>query len=159
MKKTLRFVAFVMISILLLGMVTTAATADTCYEVLKLVYEDNENDTFVYLGEGSAVAGDEDNDIVFFISSLEGEFVSVTGMNTLGKPETYIWTGVSTGDNLLAALQFCIGFESFEELLDECDSLVGIILLSEDADPIYIEDVDDANNFIDIVKQVLEDAE
>ncbi len=154
MKKLL---AMLLALILMMGVCMTTAQADGCYELLKLIYEDQEDDTFVYLGQGQKYDPNTDTDSVFFVVDAANGNVGVTGLNGAGKPEGYAWINVNTGDSLLAFMQFCIGYELLLDYVDECDGLVGAIFLTEDGDPYIVNSKSSADNFVDAVREVVSD--
>ncbi len=150
MKKLL---AMLLALVLMMGVCLTTAQADTCYELMKLAYEDPENDTFVYLGKGHTFETDVNTDNVYFVVNAVKGHVGVTGLNANGQPEGYAWTDVSSGDALMAFVEFCIGYETLDGYRDECSALVGGIYLSEDGDPIIVDSKAKADTFLEAVMQ------
>jgi len=156
MKKFARLIALTLVCALLMSL-ATIAHADTCYELIKMVYEDETDDTFVYLGEGMNFDADVDSDLVYFIASVPSGYVGVTGLNANSKAEGYAWIDVSEGNALLAFTEFCMAYETLCEYLDECEQLVGGIYLTEDGDPIIVSDASDAANFVSAIEEWLEE--
>lgn len=157
MKKSVRLIAVTLVCVLLMSLVTVAH-ADSCYEMIKLLYQLETEDALVCLGEGIIFdANEADSENVYFIVSVPDTYVGVTGLNADGQPEGYTWLDVEDMDSLLAFVQFCVGYETLSSCLDECKQLIGGIYLVAGEDPVLVTDAESAQNFLDTFSQVLEE--
>ena len=156
MKKFARLIAVTLVCVLLLSLVSVAH-ADTCYETIKLMYQLDDDENLVNLGEGVIFDSSEtDTSSVFFIVSVPDSYVGVTGLNAQSQPEGYTWLNIEEMDALLAFVQFCVGFETLSENLDECDQLAGGIFLVPDEEPFMVTNVEEAQNFLTLFNGALE---
>lgn len=155
MRNALRFLSLLLVCVLAVSLWAPAAKADMCYEVIKLIFEDDEDDTFTYLGKGTEFETDP-SDYVFFLASTAGEYVGVTGTSDItGRYEGYAWYDVTAKEAFLAFLDFCLSYETLSGLLTEDDGLHGALFLTEDGDPIVVSSASDAAAFIEAVEEYL----
>lgn len=153
MRNVFRFLSLLLVCVLAAGLWAPAARADMCYEVIKLIFEDAEDDTFTYLGKGTSFEADP-SDHVFFLASTAGEYVGVTGTSDLtGRYEGYAWYDVTEKQAFVAFLEFCASYETLSELLTDDDGLYGALFLTEDGDPIVVSSASDAAAFIKTVEE------
>lgn len=155
MKKFARMIALTLICVLLLSLVSVAQ-ADSCYELIKLLYQYEGEEAVVSLGEGVVFPAEplEDNS-VYFVVSLPDACVTVMGLNAQSEPEGCAWVDVQEMDGMMAFVQFCVSYQQLSENLDECENLIGGIIMMEGEDPYLIEDAENAEMFINVFSSLM----
>ena len=162
MKLTTRFAAMVLAIVLLLSLGITAASADSCYEMIKYTFSVEENGDFAWLGQGMLVAGQEpenpEQDAVFFVVDFGTGYASVVGRNSEGVPESCMWLEAEPTELLLASMQVAGSYEALASSLDQCTELVMILESGEEQGCVYITNAEEAQAYLTQMQEALESA-
>lgn len=162
MKLFTRLLAMMLACALLLGLGMTAASADTCYEMIKYTFSVEENGDFAWLGQGMLVEGEEpenaEQDAVFFVVDFESGFASVIGRNDEGEPESCMWLEAEPADLLLASVQVAASYETLAGALDQCNQLVIVLESGEEDGRVYVASPEDAQAYLTLMQEAMENA-
>lgn len=162
MKLFTRLVAMALAAMLVLGLGMTAASADTCYEMLKYTFSVEDNGDFAWLGQGMLVEGEEpeteEQDAVFFVVDFGSGYASVIGRNAEGAPESCMWLEAEPAELLLASMQVAGSYEILAAELDQCTELVIILESGEEQGHIYIASAEDAQTYLTLMQETMENA-
>lgn len=157
-----RLLALALACALLLGLGMTAASADTCYEMIKYTFSVEENGDFAWLGQGMLVAGEEpeteEQDAVFFVVDFGSGYASVIGRNAEGAPESCMWLEAQPAELLLASMQVAGSYEILAAELDQCTELVIILESGEEQGRVYIASAGDAQAYLTLMQEAMENA-
>lgn len=154
MKKSARLFAVVLVCALLLSLVTVAH-ADSCYEMLKFLYQYEGEGMVVTLGEGFSFPAELEDKNVLFVVDIPSASVSMVGLNAQSEPEGHAWTDVDETNAMLAFVQFCVSYEQLCDELDECEKLIGGIYMAEGEDPYLIDSAESAQVFVDVFTSLM----
>lgn len=162
MKLTTRFAAMVLAIVLLLSLGMTAASADSCYEMLKYTFSVEDNGDFAWLGQGMLVEAKEPEDpaqdAVFFVVDFGSGYASVIGRNMEGLPESCMWMEAEPSELLLASMQVAGSYEILASSLDQCTELVMILESGAEQGCVYITNAEEAQAYLTQMQEALENA-
>ena len=162
MKWFTRLAAMMLATMLVLALGMTAASADTCYEMLKYTFSVEDNGDFAWLGQGMLVEGEEpeteEQDAVFFVVDFSSNYASVIGRNAEGEPESCMWLEAQPADLLLASMQVAGSYEVLAAELDQCTELVIILESGEEQGRVYIASPEDAQAYLTLMQEAMENA-